>query len=177
VIKIIVGFVAVFVLVFMFRIESKLDTIEAKVEDLNRIVKTSETVSYTEKDVECLTKNIYYEAGIEAPVGQYAVGQITLNRLKTGYWGKSICDVVYAKDQFSWTRLKKLPAPDKLKWDDALMVAYDVLHGHRVASLDKSLFYHADYIKAPNWADPAYQITQIGRHIFYTKAKQSWLEL
>jgi hypothetical protein len=177
VIKILTGIVAVFLIVFMIRIEEKLDTIEAKVEDLNRVVKTNETVKYSEKDIDCLTKNIYYEAGIEQPVGQYAVAHVTINRLKTGYWGKSICDVVYAKDQFSWTRLKKLPAPDKAKWNDALMVTYDVLHGHRVASLDKSLFYHADYIKDPHWADKTQKVTQIGRHIFYNKAKNSWLEL
>lgn len=175
--KILTGIVAIFLMVFMFRIETKLDTIEAKVEDLNRIVKTTETVRYSGEDINCLTKNIYYEAGVEAPVGQYAVAHITLNRLKTGHWGKSICDVVYAKDQFSWTRLKHLPKPNQMKWDDALMVAYDVLHGHRVASLDKSLFYHADYIKDPHWADPAQKVTQIGRHIFYNKAKNSWLEL
>jgi spore germination cell wall hydrolase CwlJ-like protein len=100
-----------------------------------------------------------------------------MNRLDTGYWGKTVCDVVYSKDQFSWTRLKKLPKPDPNGWAEAQSIAWDVLHGYQVRSLKKSLFYHADYIKAPRWADVDEKVTQIGRHIFYNKAKNSWLEL
>jgi spore germination cell wall hydrolase CwlJ-like protein len=164
-------------LLFMVRIESRLDIIQSEVEDLNKIVKTSTTVKYTAEDLECLARNIYYEAGVEDQIGKYAVGHVTLNRLSTGYWGKTICSVVYAKDQFSWTRLKKLPKPNPTLWFEAQSIAFDVIHGHRVASLDKSLFYHADYIKDPYWAVQEHKVTQIGRHIFYTKAKNSWLAM
>jgi spore germination cell wall hydrolase CwlJ-like protein len=164
-------------LIFMVRIETKLDNIQEQVSDLNRIVKTSVTVKYTAKDLECLARNIYYEAGVEDQVGKYAVGHVTLNRLSTGYWGKDICSVVYSKNQFSWTRLKKLPKPAPDLWHEAQSIAFDVIHGHRVASLDKSLFYHADYIKDPYWAVQEHKVTQIGRHIFYTKAKNSWLAM
>lgn len=163
--------------IFMYRMDDKLDTIQAQVEDLNHIVKADRHVSYTTHDVDCMAKNIYYEAGVEGKVGKYAVGHITMNRLDTGYWGKNVCDVVYAKDQFSWTRLKKLPKPDPNGWAEAQSIAWDVLHGYQVRSLKKSLFYHADYIKAPRWADMNEKVTQIGRHIFYNKAKNSWLEL
>jgi spore germination cell wall hydrolase CwlJ-like protein len=164
-------------LIFMVRIETKLDNIQEQVLDLNRIVKTSVTVKYTAKDLECLARNIYYEAGVEDQVGKYAVGHVTLNRLSTGYWGKDICSVVYSKNQFSWTRLKKLPKPAPDLWHEAQSIAFDVIHGHRVASLDKTLFYHADYIKDPYWAVQEHKVTQIGRHIFYTKAKNSWLAM
>ena len=130
-----------------------------------------------QSDLECLARNIYYEAGIEDRISKYAVGHITLNRLKTGYWGKSICSVVYAKAQFSWTLKKKLPKPDPMLYAEAQHIAWDVIHGHRVESLSKSLFYHADYINLPHWVDPGEKITQIGRHIFYTKARNSWLEM
>lgn len=164
-------------LLFMDRIESRLDTIQSEVQDLNRIVKISTPVKYTAKELDCLARNIYYEAGVEDQVGKYAVGHVTLNRLSTGYWGKNICSVVYAKNQFSWTRLKKLPRPNPNLWFEAQSIAFDVIHGHRVASLDKSLFYHADYIKDPYWAVQEHKVTQIGRHIFYTKAKNSWLAM
>jgi spore germination cell wall hydrolase CwlJ-like protein len=164
-------------LLFMVRIESRLDIIQSEVEDLNRIVKTSTTVKYTPKDLECLARNIYYEAGVEDQVGKYAVGHVTLNRLSTGYWGKDICSVVYARGQFSWTLKKKLPKPNPALYAEAESVAWDVIHGYKVASLDKSLFYHADYIKDPHWAVQEHKVTQIGRHIFYTKAKNSWLAM
>lgn len=171
-------------ILFMFRIETKfhdfeekLDIIQSQVLDLNRVIKVAEAVSYDKKELDCLAKNIYYEAGVEDRVGKYAVGHITLNRLKTGYWGKSICNVVYAKAQFSWTLLSKLPKPNPHLYAEVESIAWDVIHGYRVASLDKSLFYHADYIKLPHWADTKEKITQIGKHIFYTKAKDSWLTL
>ena len=163
--------------IFMYRVETRLDQIQVQVEDLNRVIKTAETVSYNGRELECLAKNIYYEAGTEDRVGKYAVGHITLNRLKSGYWGKSICSVVYARAQFSWTLQKKLARPDPGLYAEAESIAWDVIHGHRVVSLDKSLFYHADYIPKPKWADPKEKITQIGHHIFYTKARNSWLEI
>jgi spore germination cell wall hydrolase CwlJ-like protein len=163
--------------IFMFRMEARLDQIQHQVEDLNRVIKTSQTVAYNSQELECLAKNIYYEANIEDKIGKYAVGHITLNRLKTGYWGNTICAVVHAKDQFSWTRIKKLNKPDARGYLEAQSIAWDIIHGHRVASLDKSLYYHADYIKSPKWATDEEKITQIGRHIFYKKAKNSWLEI
>lgn len=167
----ITGIFAVAIIVFMARVETKLEKLTDDVNDLHAIVRTAEAVSINDRDIECLTKNIYYEAGIEDRVGKYAVGHITMNRVKAGTWGKSVCDVVYSKNQFSWTRLKKLHKPNKELWNESLMIAYDVLKGYRVQSLDNSLFYHADYIKTPHWVDPKKQITQIGRHIFYTKAR------
>lgn len=175
--KWIVGLILGVAAIFMIRIEDQLTTIQAQVEDLNHIVKADRQVKYSTHDVDCMAKNIYYEAGIESKVGKYAVGHITMNRLDTGYWGKTVCDVVYAKDQFSWTRLKKLPKPDPNGWAEAQSIAWDVLHGYQVKSLSKSLFYHADYIKDPHWADKTQKVAQIGRHIFYNKAKNSWLEL
>lgn len=172
----VVAIIAV-VLIFMFRMESRLDIIQSQVEDLNKVVKTNKGISYTSADVDCLAKNIYYEAGVEESIGKYAVGHITMNRLSTGYWGKSVCEVVYAKDQFSWTRLKKLPKPNEQKWVDSLFIARDVLQGHRIPNLNRSLFYHADYIKDPHWVDKDQKVTQIGRHIFYNKAKNSWLAI
>jgi spore germination cell wall hydrolase CwlJ-like protein len=164
-------------LIFMFRMETRLDVIQSQVEDLNKVVKTNKGIAFTSADVDCLTKNIYYEAGVEDSIGKYAVGHITMNRLSTGYWGKSVCEVVYAKDQFSWTRLKKLPKPDNQKWVESLFIARDVLQGHRIPNLNRSLFYHADYIKDPHWVDKSQKVTQIGRHIFYNKAKNSWLAI
>lgn len=163
--------------IFMVRIEDQLSDIQAQVEDLNHIVKSDRQVKYSTHDVDCMAKNIYYEAGVESKVGKYAVGHITMNRLDTGYWGKTVCDVVYSKDQFSWTRIKKLPKPDPAGWAEAQSIAWDVIHGYQVKSLTKSLFYHADYIKDPHWADKTQKVAQIGRHIFYNKAKNSRLEL
>lgn len=160
--------------ILLFRQEIRMDMLEEKLDD---IIQVNEKVKYTKNDVECLTKNIYYEAGIEDHRGKFAVGNVTINRLKTGYWGNSICKVVYAKSQFSWTLAKKLPRPDSKLWAESEQVARKVLAGHRVRGLTRSLYYHAIYIKDPKWADKSQEAGQIGNHVFYNKAKNSNLEI
>ena len=160
--------------ILLIRQEVRMDMIEEKLDD---IIQVNEKVKYTKNDVECLTKNIYYEARGENTAGKFAVGHVTINRLKTGYWGNSICKVVYAKKQFSWTLAKKLPRPDSRVWAESEQVARKVLAGHRVRGLTRSLYYHATYIKDPKWADTKHEVGQIGNHIFYNKAKNSNIEI
>lgn len=135
------------------------------------LVQTDESIHYTKNDVDCLSKNIYYEAGIEPAEGKYAVAQVTLNRLKTKRWGKSVCDVVYSKAQFSWTLKKKLEKPKGAFWEESQAIARNVLkRGVRVKPLQQSLMYHADYVN-PNWVDRKQRITKIGAHIFYKNGR------
>ena len=154
---------------------------QASIEEVKTVAleKTNTKVKYSDKDIECLARNVYYEAGIESTAGKYAVAQVTLNRVKTGYWGKSICKVVYAKEQFSWTRVPKR-AWIRLKgraWEDSRAVAESILaQGVQVKKLKTALFYHADYVK-PNWRDNDKRVAKIGQHIFYTQAKGSTLKL
>lgn len=158
----------------LVRQEVRMDILEEKLDD---IIQVNEKVKYTKNDVDCLTRNIYYEAGVESQVGKFAVANVTVNRLKTGYWGNSICKVVYAKKQFSWTLAKKLPRPNSKLWAESEEVARKVLAGHRVRGLTKSLYYHAIYIKDPKWVDLKHEAGQIGNHVFYNRAKNSNIEI
>jgi spore germination cell wall hydrolase CwlJ-like protein len=161
----------------LLRQELRMDKVEDKLDQITDIIQTADKVSYTKKDLDCLTKNVYYEAGVEARAGKYAVAHVTVNRLKTGYWGKDVCRVVYAKKQFSWTEQKRLPKPDPTVWAESRDVAVKVLTGYRVSGLMHSLYYHAIYIKDPVWADTRHEAGQIGNHVFYNKAKNSNIEI
>ena len=135
-------------------------------------------VSHTAKDVECLARNIYYEAGVESMLGKIAVGTITVNRVRTHAWGRKICDVVYSPAQFSWTKEKKRGWVE-LKgraWADSKAAAEAVLNGLKVRQLDSALYYHADYVQ-PKWRDDSKRVIKIGRHIFYTQAKDTNIKL
>lgn len=57
-----------------------------------------------ERKVECLAKNMYFEARGEGSTGLLAVAHVTLNRTKSAKYPDKVCDVVYQKYQFSWTR-------------------------------------------------------------------------
>ena len=99
------------------------------------------------------------------------MAHVTLNRMKTGKWGNDVCKVVYAKKQFSWTFQKKLPKPNKDLFEESKAIAIEVLEGARIRGLANSLYYHADYIRQPRWADPEEHVLTIGRHLFYNNAK------
>jgi spore germination cell wall hydrolase CwlJ-like protein len=128
-----------------------------------------------ERQLDCLSKNIYYEAATEPFEGKVAVAQVTLNRSESGLFPKDICKVVYQKNivydkvicQFSWfCETKSLTKPIYAKhYQESEAVAKKVLlEGFRLDGLKDSLSYHAEYVN-PRWGKE--RIMQIGRHIFY----------
>lgn len=134
-------------------------------------------VSTTEKmrQLECLTRNIYWEAASEPFEGKVAVAQVTMNRLESGKFGDSVCGVVYQKNviyeklicQFSWVceSTHKVRPVHKPLWVESELVAKKVLlENFRLPGLKEALYYHADYV-SPGWKKP--KIDKIGRHIFY----------
>lgn len=137
-----------------------------------RIIHTPLELSSADKY--CLAKNIFHEAGVESMDGKLAVAQVTMNRLRSGRWGDSICKVVYAKAQFSWTlsKQKRKEVPKGPLWEESKKAVAIFLKGDRLPKLTKSLFYHTDYIKNPSWASEEYKVAQIGQHIFYTQDRK-----
>ena len=63
------------------------------------IVKPSPILSWepviSQAEIECMAKNIYFEAAVESTAGQLAVAQVTLNRVKSHHYPNSVCEVVY----------------------------------------------------------------------------------
>ena len=127
------------------------------------------------RQLECLTRNIYWEAASEPFEGKVAVAQVTLNRVKSGKFASSVCGVVYQKNiiyekvvcQFSWfcEGTHKVKAVYSPLWKESEEVAKRVLfEGFRLPSLEKAMYYHADYVQ-PGWKLP--KLEKIGRHIFY----------
>ena len=133
------------------------------------------TAEQRTKELDCLTRNIYWEAASEPFEGKVGVAQVTLNRVESGKFAPTICGVVYQKNvfyqkvvcQFSWfcETTHKIRPIHKPLWKESEEVAKKVLlEGFRLPSLENALFYHADYV-SPGWKLP--RIEKIGRHIFY----------
>ena len=135
-------------------------------------------ILYNTKDLKCLAQNIFFEAGTESMLGKIAVGQVTVNRVKIGHWGETVCEVVNAKDQFSWTNRDDISIDrDSRNYKESLVAAKKVLQERkRLRILRSALFYHADYVH-PNWADKDQKVVKIEKHIFYNGAKGSSLSL
>lgn len=130
--------------------------------------------SIEHKQIECLAKNIYHEARGESTTGKIAVAFVTLNRVKSTKYPKTICGVVAQKDkvgkcQFSWT-CSKPKRIDQVKKDKSFAEALN-LASYVYLNRDKlhdptrgSLHYHAKSAN-PKWKWK--KILQIGNHIFY----------
>lgn len=143
---------------------------QVKVVERIETIKANDKITMSEKDVECLAKNIYHEAGIESRSGKVAVAQVTINRLKSGTYGKTVCKVVYAKSQFSWTLDKKLrnEKPKGELWKSSLAIAKEFARGIRAKGMANIDHYHTDYIKKPFWAHKKQATIKVGQHIFYS---------
>jgi spore germination cell wall hydrolase CwlJ-like protein len=128
------------------------------------------------QQLNCLTKNIYFEAGHESFTGKLAVAQVTMNRVESGKFPNDICAVVQQKTlagnrkvicQFSWfcNAKHRNKAVNHQHWTESQRVAEKVFfEGLRIDKLTKALYYHANYVR-PHWQKQ--RIVQIGKHIFY----------
>lgn len=140
-------------------------------------------ISMTEKfkQLECLTRNIYWEAAGEPFEGKVAVAQVTMNRLHDGRFGSTVCEVVHSRNvvyqkvvcQFTWTcqNFHKVRPVNPGAWQESEVIAQKVmLENFRLPGLDKALYFHADYVN-PNWNKT--RLTKIGRHIFYAEGRRT----
>jgi spore germination cell wall hydrolase CwlJ-like protein len=123
--------------------------------------------------LQCLSEAVYYEAAREPGVGQEAVAQVVLNRVRHPAYPKSICGVVYQGSaratgcQFTFTCDGSLRwAPEPALWRQARRVAERALDGHVAKHVGSATHYHAAYV-APYWAPTLVKMTQVGAHIFY----------
>ena len=136
------------------------------------------------KQLTCMAKNIFYEAGSESLNGQAAVARVVMNRIAHGF-GKDPCAVIYQTlhvdkliddeiqkvklCQFSWVcEDKSEPNKNTLKYKRAEQVAYDVLaHDAYTDVVPKSTLFFHNLSVDPLW--PYKQVAKIGNHIFYSK--------
>lgn len=119
------------------------------------------------KQHECMALNIYHESRGERVEGQIAVAHVTINRTKDSRWPETICDVVYESKQFSWTHMIKDHTPkEKKEWEEAKVIARDVMIGNVADPTQGATHYHANWVN-PWWAKE-YKLTKvIGNHLFY----------
>ena len=147
-------------------------------------------IKYSDADVNCLAKNIYFEAGVESTAGKLAVANVTINRAAHANFPNTICGVVregvhyYSlkrdeyfpvrnRCQFSWycDGLGDNPREGRT-WESSQELAIKVLTNHYDKALiditDGAMYYHANWMeKYPSWSKKKKVMASIDRHIFY----------
>lgn len=134
------------------------------------------TAKVEQQDLACLARNIYFEARGEPRAGQYAVAEVTMNRVASARYPNDVCGVVYQKNwdalrkryvsAFSWTEFRSVPEPEGKQWRQAWQIAQEVYYRRNEPKLGNALHYHADYIK-PSWSRKQTPLARIGNHVFY----------
>ena len=125
-----------------------------------------------EKQLKCLTDNIYFEAGNQKDIGMKAVALTTMNRLKHEEFPNTICEIVHQRIsnvcQFSWTCFKRMRVYDHEAYLRAKHMAKHVLMNYRyMYDITKgATFFHRNDVR-PSWANPRKRTVIIGKHLFY----------
>ena len=127
------------------------------------------------KQLKCLTDNVYFEAATESYEGKLAVAQVTINRANNPKFPSTVCEVVYQRSyvnkllvcQFSWTCMSNMLVRDKYSYQESEIVARKALTEpdvHDTIARTNALYYHNTQVN-PGWN--LQKVTQIGHHIFY----------
>lgn len=129
-------------------------------------------VALSQRDVECLAKNVYFESRGEGRIGMIAVAFVTVNRVEHHQWPDTVCDVVYQRGSrggcaFSWTcdHIPNNVKPNDVSWLASLDIARGVLSGRiQDDPTSGSQFFHSG--SRPQWHN-VIRVIKLGHHIFY----------
>jgi spore germination cell wall hydrolase CwlJ-like protein len=121
---------------------------------------------------DCLAAAAFYEAGDDA-VGEQAVAQVVLNRLRHPAFPKSVCGVVFQGAeratgcQFTFTcdgALRRTPS--EAAWRRAREIASRALSGHVDKTVGLATHYHTDWV-VPYWSSSLDKIAEVHTHLFF----------
>lgn len=135
----------------------------------------------SEKEQTCLATGVYFEARGESQLGQAAVAQVILNRVRNPTYPKTICGVVYQNQNWR-NRCQFSFACDGIKdritnrraYATAKRIAGEVTRGETwLPEVGSATHYHATYVR-PRWARAMEKVDKIGLHIFYRTFNGGW---
>ncbi len=126
---------------------------------------------YSQDDLRCLAINIYHESRGEPVRGQAAVAWVVLNRVHSGKYARSVCDVVYQRSrkgcQFHWVCDRNPDQPREMKaFERAQLIAKQVLRGEIENPIGKRLSFHATSYRGRYNAHAKNHVV-VGQHLFY----------
>lgn len=132
----------------------------------------SGSVAERERALVCLAAAVWYEAG-DDPLGEQAVAQVVLNRLRHPAFPKTICGTVFQGSerttgcQFSFTcdgSLRRVPSA--LAWRRARDIASAALAGFVMRDVGTATHYHTDWV-LPYWSAALDKIARVHTHLFF----------
>lgn len=127
------------------------------------------------ESLNCLAKNIYFEARGEDYKEKIMVANVTINRVKDRKFPNTICTVVYQKKQFSWTKYKNHIKIEKYisknrqelsAWNDSVEIAEMALNDSLKDYTEGATHYHNHNVR-PAWAKKMRLVASTTGHKWY----------
>jgi spore germination cell wall hydrolase CwlJ-like protein len=121
----------------------------------------------------CLSEALYFEARGETVKGQFAVGEVIVNRAKSDLFPDSLCGVIKQgtgrkfQCQFTYTcdgRKEVIAEPEA--YQRVAKVARVLIDGMGEELTDGATYYHTTSVR-PSWSRKFVKTTRIGVHVFY----------
>jgi len=146
---------------------------------------STERIATYRREIECLAKNMYFEARGEGEQGQNAVAFVTINRVRSDRYPNNVCDVVYQartnsrgvplrnQCQFSWYCDGRVDTVTERIYNrierraEYIYVNY-YFNDMMDDTTDGATHYHSNEVD-PYWSRHRnYQyVASIGHHLFY----------
>ena len=117
------------------------------------------------EELYCGAQNIYHESRGETNLGQIAVAHVVRNRVESSRYPNTVCEVIWAPKQFSWTHDGKSDEPkDRPAFVKAVWL-------HLIANMKNditvgALNFYAHKKVTPSWAAEKEVVALIGNHTF-----------
>ena len=125
------------------------------------------------RELDCLTQAVYFEARGETARGQAAVAQVVLNRVKHPAFPKTVCGVVFQGSnrrtgcQFSFACDGSMRGRRETSaWERARTVAARALSGRALGEVGSATHFHTTAV-SPAWGPQMRRVAQVGMHVFY----------
>jgi spore germination cell wall hydrolase CwlJ-like protein len=124
-------------------------------------------INALELDISCYATAVYHEVNTQSLEEKLGVINVIRNRLNSGRWGRSVCDVVYSNGQFA-VRTETHKEVDRKTYLQTQLLVLDAIVFHKYANpVADALYFHDDSIPPKNSWFGKKKIIHIGRMVFY----------
>ncbi|MFT4014701.1 MAG: cell wall hydrolase [Paracoccus sp. (in: a-proteobacteria)] len=131
---------------------------------------SAETVAnVSQKDLQCLSEALYFEARGEGSAGLRAVAEVILNRVDHPRFPKTVCGVVNQSGQFTYNKRARIREGGT--YARVQQIAKAALLGAPRDLTNGATYFHTGGVK-PSWSRKFERTTRIGGHIFYRSGQR-----
>ena len=121
-----------------------------------------------ELDIACYATAVYHEVNTRTLEEKVGVINVIRNRVRSGFWGRDVCSVVYANGQFIGVTDESHPEVNTRAYLEAKLLVIDtIVHNKYANPVANALYFHDDSIPPKKAWFGKRKKTHIGRMVFY----------